>query len=44
MEFEDLQFVTKCLECGCLFDYEIAIKDHKDNPKISVCPACKWEY
>lgn len=46
MDFSDLEYLTKCEQCGCVFDYVLAIRDKKDGEthQTSVCPACKHEY
>jgi len=40
------EHLTICQHCGCVFDYQFALRDRKTNkePYISVCPACKAEY
>ena len=43
MDFSDLEYLIKCQECGCVFDYVIAM-NFDSTPKITICPACKHEY
>jgi uncharacterized protein YbbK (DUF523 family) len=40
------EYFTICSECGCVFDYQFALRHRKtnDEPYITVCPACKYEY
>ena len=42
MEKEDLEFLTICSVCGCVFDFTCSQK--YQEPKTCVCPACKHEY
>jgi hypothetical protein len=44
MNIKDLEYLTICQECGCVFEYVIAIEDYRKRPQISICPACKHEY
>jgi hypothetical protein len=39
MEFADLEYLTICEQCGCVFDFTWAQSD--EDPKICYCPACK---
>lgn len=40
MNFEDLQYLEKCQQCGCVFDILMAMIDDKNTK----CPACGQEY
>ena len=46
MKDYSLDKLTVCEECGCVFDYQYAMKyrESQNQPYISVCPACKHEY
>jgi len=46
MEIMDLEYITVCQECGCVFDFTLAIKFEvkRNGNQITVCPACKHEY
>ena len=47
MEYIDLNNLTVCQQCGCVFDIFESANNYSRNGdilKYTICPACKHEY